>query len=305
MRAQFVRRMGPAFALALGCLLLNFGLLPAQEPPAGTPIRIGLPANLFRDIPRATAQALLPTFGKLMEGQTGLKGQPILLADSNEVAQQLADGKVQIGVFHGFEYAWAQTKYPELKPLVIAISQNNPYLSAQIVVPADSSIQKLEDLKGQQFAIPKGTREHCRLFTFRNIHQLGHKQDKFFSQISNPPNVTAALDAVAEGKMQGAVVDGTALENYLWLNPGKANKLRTLMKSETFPTGAIVYKEGGMPEADLLKYKTGLITAHQTTAGTQLMMLWKMSRFEVVPADYHQLLTNIAKAYPPTAGEEP
>src|SRR5579864_2370091 len=294
MRAHFGRRFGLAFALAMGMILVGFGRATADEP-AGTPIKIGLPANLFRDIPRATAVALLPTFGKLMEGQTGLKGQPILLADSEEVAQQLADGKVQIGVFHGFEYAWAQTKRPELKPLVIAISQNNPYLTAQIVVPADSSIQKLEDLKDQQFAIPKGTREHCRLFTFRNIRQLGHKQDKFFSNVSNPANVTAALDAVADGKVQGAVVDGTALENYRWLNPGKANKLRTLMKSETFPTGAIVYKEGGLPEAELQKYKTGLVTAHQTATGMQLMMLWKMSRFEVVPADYHQLLTSIAK----------
>src|SRR6516165_6552721 len=93
MVAHFVCRIRAAFAVALGCLLLGFGLLPAEEPPAGTPIKIGLPANLFRDIPRITADALLPTFGKLMEGQTGMKGQPILLADSNEVAQQLADGK--------------------------------------------------------------------------------------------------------------------------------------------------------------------------------------------------------------------
>src|SRR5262249_33156811 len=178
-------------------------------------------------------------------------------------------------------------------------------LTAQIVVPAESSINRLEDLKDRQFAIPKGTREHCRLYVFRNCRLLGHKQDKFFGGISNPPHVTAALDAVVDGKVQGTVVDGTALENYRWLNPGKADKIRTLMKSEVFPTGVIVYKEGGMPEADLKKFKDSLISAHQTISGMQLMMLWKMSRFEVVPADYHQLLSNTAKAYPPPIGEEP
>ncbi|HEV3145965.1 MAG TPA: PhnD/SsuA/transferrin family substrate-binding protein [Gemmataceae bacterium] len=309
MFARFVRCSGFTFGLGLGCLLVSLSWLPAQESPSAPappgPVKIGLPANLFRDIPRPTAEALLPTFGKLMEGQTGMKGQPMLLNNSHEVAQQLVDGKVQLGVFHGFEFAWAQSQHPELKPLVIAISQNNPYLNAQIVVPADSSFNKLEDLKDQQFAIPKGTREHCRLYVFRNCRLLGHKQDKFFGNISNPPHVTAALDAVADGKVQGTVVDGTALENYRWLNPGKSGKLRTLMKSETFPTGVIVYREGGMPEADLQKFKSGLVTAHQTTNGLQLMMLWKMSRFEVVPADYHQLLSNIVKAYPPPAGEEP
>src|SRR5262249_52379150 len=143
MLAQFSRRFGLAVSLAMSFVLLSFTLLPAEEPPRRT-VKIGLPANLFRDFQRPAVEALLPTFGKLMEGQTGMKGQPMLLANSNEVAQQLIDGKVQLGVFHGFEYAWAQSQHPELKPLVIAVSQNNPHLTAQIVVPAESSINRLE-----------------------------------------------------------------------------------------------------------------------------------------------------------------
>ena len=101
------------------------------------------------------------------------------------------------------------------------------------------------------------------------------------------------------------MVDSVAWENYQWMNPAKAAKLKLLMQSEAFPTGVIAYREGSMPEAELKKFRDGLTTAHQRPEGMQLMMLWKMKGFDVVPADYQQTLAEIAKAYPPPIGEEP
>src|SRR5438046_2902018 len=86
------------------------------------PVKIGLPANLFRDIPKITIDALMPTFTKLMESQTGVRGQIILLKSGDEVARQLNDNRIQYAVLHGFEFAWAQTRHKDLRPLVIAIS---------------------------------------------------------------------------------------------------------------------------------------------------------------------------------------
>lgn len=274
----------------------------AEETPP--PIKIGLPANLFRDIPKFTLDALLPTFGKLMESQTGLKGEPVVLTGANEVTQQLIDNKVQFGVYHGFEFAWAQSKNNQLKPLVIAVNQS-PKLTAQLIVASDSKVDKLEDLMGQKFAIPRGTREHARLFIGRRIRNIGQRQEKFFSQVTTPPHVAAALEDVASGKVQATVVEGVAWENFKFTFPGRAAKLKTLMQSESFPTGVIAYKEGGIRDADLKKFKDGLTTAHSRQEGLQLMMLWKMSRFDVVPADFQQLLTETVRAYPPPIGDEP
>ncbi len=273
----------------------------AQERPQ---VKIGLPANLFRDIPRITVDALMPTFARLMESQTGLRGETVLLAGSDEVGTQLANNKVQLAVFHGFEFAWAQNKHKDLKPLVVAVSQS-PKLTAQVIVAKDSSVQKLEDLQGQKVAIPRGTREHARLFLSRRTRSLGHRQDKFFGSITTPFTVAAALEDVASGRVQATVVDGDAWTNYQWVNPGRAAKLRTLLQSEQFPTGVIAYKEGVLPPADLKRFKDGLTSAHQNAGGLQLMMLWKMSRFEDIPADYQQHLADIVRAYPPPIGDEP
>ena len=53
------------------------------------------------------------------------------------------------------------------------------------------------------------------------------------------------------------------------------------------------------------KFKDGLTTAHKNDKGLQLMMLWKMKRFDSVPPEYPQTLADIAKAYPPPIGDEP
>jgi ABC-type phosphate/phosphonate transport system substrate-binding protein len=271
----------------------------------GAPIQIAMPSSLFRDFPKVTVDALMPTFNKLMESQTGLKGKIITLSGADEIGQQLSDNKVQLAVFHGYEFAWAQTKHPNLRPLVVAIKKDST-LTAQIVVAADSKIEKLGDLQGERVAVPRGTPEHCRLFLARRIRGIGHRQEKFFSQSTTPAHVAAALDDVASGKVKVTVVDSVAWDNYQWMNPGRAGKLRTLLRSESFPTGVVAYNEGGLPKADLKKFKDGLTTAHQNDKGLQIMMLLKLSRFESVPPNYQQSLVDIAKAYPPPInGDEP
>ena len=120
----------------LGALaLVGFGFLaalPSRQARAEDPaaVQIGLPQSLFRDFPKVTVEALMPTFTKLMESQTGMRGKVVLLAGPDEVGRCLTDNKVQIGVFHGFEFAWAQTKDPALRPLCVAIKQNGTLSAA-------------------------------------------------------------------------------------------------------------------------------------------------------------------------------
>jgi ABC-type phosphate/phosphonate transport system substrate-binding protein len=273
----------------------------AEDPRA---IQIGIPQNLFRDVPKPLYEAVAPQIGKLMQKVMGVSGNVMLLSGGDEVRRDLDENKVQLGVFHGFEFAWAQSKNPELRPLVIAVKQNQK-LNAQVIVASNSSIAKLEDLKDQPVAIAKGTPEHARLFLSRRTQRIGHRMDKFFGPRSSPNNVTAALDDVINGKAKATVVDGAAWESYTFNFPGKAAKLKPLLKSEDFPAGVIAYKQGALTEAEIKRYRDGLTAAHQCSDGMQLMMLAKMKRFEVIPADYQQTCTNIARAYPPPIGDEP
>ena len=168
-----------------------------------------------------------------------------------------------------------------------------------------SSIEKLEDLKGQPIAIANGTPPHAKLFLRRRLQRQGHRMEQFFGTNTTPQNAAQAFDDVISGKVKATVVDGAAWESFQFMNPGRAAKLKPLIKSEDFPAGVIAYKQGCLTEAEIKRFREGLTTAHEREMGMQLMMLWKMKRFDVVPADYQQTLTNIARAYPPPIGDEP
>src|SRR5437879_5250843 len=99
--------------VALVAGLLGSAALPAGEgleAPPGT-VRIGLVQTLFRDVPEPMVQLLMQPFSTLMRSQTGLNGRIIMGGDAHELGSRLHEGTVDLGVFHGFEFAWAQQKY--------------------------------------------------------------------------------------------------------------------------------------------------------------------------------------------------
>jgi ABC-type phosphate/phosphonate transport system substrate-binding protein len=205
---------------ATGLLLLTVtaggALLGVREPapaaetlPAKT-VQIGLVKSLFRDTPESLIQVLAKPLKTLMEAQTGLTGQLQVAGDANNLGQQLHEAKVQLGVFHGFEFAWARQKYTDLKALVIAVSSNR-VLHANLVVHRDSKAECCADLKGTTLAIPRTSREHCHLFLERRCPGAGEAPRKFFGCLTTPATIEDALDDVVDGMAQAAILDSLSL----------------------------------------------------------------------------------------------
>jgi len=48
------------------------------------------------------------------------------------------------------------------------------------------------------------------------------------------------------------------------------------------------------------KFCEGMVKAHDSARGQQLLELCRITRFESVPADYDRMLADIAKSYPTT-----
>src|SRR5579871_2722246 len=91
----------------------------AAEQGSASLVRIGVVSSLFRDIPAPMATSMLRPMKSLIETQTGLLGEVAPAGDALQLGQMLVDAKLQLGVFNGFEFAWARLKHPKLQPLVI------------------------------------------------------------------------------------------------------------------------------------------------------------------------------------------
>ncbi|MBX9680908.1 MAG: phosphate/phosphite/phosphonate ABC transporter substrate-binding protein [Gemmataceae bacterium] len=283
--------------VALLLPLCGLALRPRVEAAEASPVRIGMVASIFADVPPALVQILSPSFGTMMKEFTGLDGTLIVGGDPFDVSKDLKEGKLQLAVFHGFEFAWAQERDPALKPLLVAVNKHRS-LQAHLVVRNDCNAACVSELKGEAFALARKTREHCKLFLDKQCQTTTGTDAKTCFVVANPSHPEAALDAVASGKAKATVVDTLALDAYRDIKPSVFARLKVLKQSEHFPTGVVAYREGSLPPALVARFREGMIAANKTDRGRDMLSMWKITAFELVPGDYQKTLADILRAYP-------
>jgi ABC-type phosphate/phosphonate transport system substrate-binding protein len=283
-----------AFVLSLVALRVPA----ADEQPSPEPIKIGMAKSIFVDVPQVLVQIAAPAFNALTKECTGLNGQMVVGGDHAELCQKLHRDEVQLAVFQGIEYAWVHDKHPDMVPLMVAV-YCQPTLKANLVVRKDSDIAGFADLRGKDLAYPKKSKEHCRLFLERNCSECGQCEPKaFFSQIARPASMEGALDDVCAGRAPACIVDAVTLEHYIGLKPGCGARLRVAKQSETFPPAVICYRKGGLSEATINRFRTGMMNANKNDKTRDMMAMYMITSFEPLPADYFQIVNEILKTYP-------
>ncbi len=289
---------GSGAALVLSWMLvMPPGSASAAEDSPDKPIQIGIVNSLFRDTPASLIGILSRPLKTLMEAQTGVSGDLVLSGDAIALAEKLKANKVQLGVFHGFEFGWARQHCPELKPLVIAVAQHR-LQHAHLVVLKDGGVNACGDLKGKTIGLPAVSREHLHLYLERRCPALGSDPQKFFARVHRPSDPEEALDDLITGRSEAAIVDRLALDSYQRSKPELAAKLRVLQQSEAFPASVIAYYPGSLDEAMLKRFREGMINATQSQRSKDLLKLCRITSFEDIPPEYEQLLVEIIKAYP-------
>jgi ABC-type phosphate/phosphonate transport system substrate-binding protein len=258
-----------------------------------------MPQNFFPDMSAALIETVTEPFVTIMHDTAGLSGKLVVGGDPFAVAQQLSAKDLQLGVFHGYEFAWIQKKHPELLPLMVAVNAQQP-LRAFVLVPKDSAAKAFADLKGKDLAVPKRTKQHCRYFIERLSRGAGAGDAKgFFGKVAFGASVETALNELAAGKIQAAVVDALGLEFYKDLSPGRFAKLRVLTQSEVFPPLVIAYCQGGLDDATLGKVRAGLRAAPKSEAGRGMLTTWSLTSFDPVPANFAETLAASLKTFSP------
>src|SRR5262249_48168431 len=151
--------------------------------------------------------------------------------------------------------------------------------------------------KSKPLALFRNCREHCRLFLNRLCKQAGHAPERFFSEIKQIDNAEAVLDDVADKAVAAAVVDNLSLESFRRRKPARFALLKVIEKSITFPASVVVYRDGALDDAARRKFQQGMLNANKSVIGKQMLTMWKLTAFEMVPADYEQTLAEVVKVY--------
>jgi len=260
-------------------------------------LRIGVVQTMFRNTPETVVQIALKPFKNLLESSTGLSGEIVPGGQPLALARKLQDDQLQLAVFHGFEFAWARQKYPELKAISIAVNKQ-PHLHAVLVVHQNCKATSYTGLQGKVVAMPMQNKEHCRIYFERRCVKPGVKPTKFFQEITDPNDAFDALDDVVDRVAEATVVDSVAFDSYCSTKPARGRQLRILSQSEAFPCGVIACNPKRFDNESLSKIQSALLSAKESKAGLKLFEMIRITGFESVPANFEAHLNETARLYP-------
>lgn len=259
---------------------------------------IGSSGSLTSSSSNVKEDDALETLRSFIKDETAMENKIIKEKNWQTVVDKLEKQELQIGVFQGYEFAWAKEKAPDLKPLMLAVKVYR-YPAAFVVAKSDNKASDFGGLEGQTIAIPLTSKGFPTLFVEREALAKGKKLDAFFSKITNPEEPEDAIDDVVDGVVGAAVVDQAVLKAYERRKPGRFAKLKPVAKSQPFPPPVIAYKDKELDDATLEKFRNGLIKASTKERGQRMLNMFHLTGFETIPDDFPKVLEETRKKYPP------
>jgi ABC-type phosphate/phosphonate transport system substrate-binding protein len=240
----------------------------------------------------------LETLKSFIKDETGFNNDISRQKDWRELADKMAKGELHLGVFQGYEFAWAQKGHADLKPLALAVNVYR-YPVTYVVTRKEDEVKDFAGLQGKSIYMPETSQPFLRLFVEHQTQALGKEPKDFFSKITSVQNVEDALDDLVDGMIQAAAVDRAALEAFRQRKPGRFNKLKEVAKSQPFPPVLIAYYDKVLDDATLRTFREGLLGASKKEKGKTVLTLFRLSGFDPVPEDFDKVLADTLKEYPP------
>jgi ABC-type phosphate/phosphonate transport system substrate-binding protein len=283
-------------ACAVAALLAS--LAAGRDEPAV--LLIGSSAATTDPAARRREEASRPTLQRFIKEETGLDNKVTHQKDWRDLADRLTRGELHLGVFEGYEFAWAQERRPGLKALAVAVNVHR-YPVACVMVQRGGPVKGFAALQGRSIYLPAEGPHHLRVFVEQRCRVAGKTAATFFAKITSQESVEDALDDVVDGAIAAAAVDHAALEAYQRRKPGRARRLRELTRSQPFPPPVVAYHGTALSEASRRRFAAGLLAAHRKEKGRTMLTYFRVTAFQAVPDDYPRVLARSRKEYPAPA----
>jgi phosphonate transport system substrate-binding protein len=165
--------------------------------------------------------------GEYLEKETGLKVQFTPVSDYAAVVEGLAAKKIDMAWLGGFTYVQASLRTQGGAMPIVQRAEDEKFTS-KFIVPADSPVQTIGDLKGKNFAFgsPSSTSGHLmpRFFMLKD----GIDPDKDFKNVAFSGAHDATVAFVASGKADGGALNASVLDKLLEKGDANAKRVRVI-----------------------------------------------------------------------------
>ena len=165
--------------------------------------------------------------GDYLEKETGLEVVFTPVSDYAAVVEGLAAKKIDLAWLGGFTYVQAKLR-TNGEALPIVQRAEDEVFTSKFIVPADSPVKSLSELKGKTFAFgsPSSTSGHLMPRFF--LLQDGIDPDRDFARIAFSGAHDATVAFVASGRAEAGVLNASVMDKLLEKGDANAGRVRVI-----------------------------------------------------------------------------
>jgi phosphonate transport system substrate-binding protein len=210
-----------------------------------------------------------------------------------EINQLLDRGEIDIAFICSGPYAGKKDEYG-FQVLAVPQVQNSYFYRSYLIVNANKTFQRLEDLRGQVFAFTDPESNTGRLAPIFWLHQMGEKPETFFSKAIYTYSHDNSILAVGRGLVDGAAVDSLVWEHLQNTRPELSRPIRIIRRSEPFAIPPVVASRE-FPRGKKNRVRQILLSMHLDDQGRRILKELMIDRFITPPADWFENAREIRK----------
>jgi phosphonate transport system substrate-binding protein len=299
-----MRRWTSALGLALVLALGGCATVAADVPFVDLTQRQVLPEAAHTEIEplRMAVAAVLSPEGNI-DSYAGLArylgdylGRPVELIQRRtyaEVNELVAAGSVDLAFVCTSAYVSGSDR-GDMELLVVPEVNSERVYYSSVIIPADSTVTAIEDLRGKVFAFTDPMSHTGRVYPTYLVQQLGEDPDAFFSSSFFTYSHDKAIEAVADGVAEGAAVDSLVLDYALARDPNLQDRVKVIHRSPPFGSPPVVVPAGLAPDLRQ-QLKQALLDLHASSAGRAILTEIGVDKFVIGDdADYESVRTLVS-----------
>jgi phosphonate transport system substrate-binding protein len=175
---------------------------------------------------------------------------------------------------------------------------------AKLIIPGDSSAKGMADLRGKVFAFTDPISFTGRMYPTYLLHEMGETPEKFFERAIFTYSHDDAIDAVAQGLVDGASVDSLVLDFAMNRDPELASRIQIIHTSESFGIPPVVVGPQIRPQLKA-QLEEILLNMHNDEEGLAALQALDYDRFVPISDEAYRSTDYIVSRFHLVAVEEP
>lgn len=248
-------------------------LQPVKKVSREEPLRIAVGAMI-------TPRAGFAYYRRLLDYIGGKLGRPVQFVSKEkyeEVNELLKKGELDIAFVCSGPYVTGHDGFG-LELLVAPQAYGKTVYYSYIIVPSDSRLKNLHDLRGKTFAFSDPDSNSGKLVPTYMLARMKETPDTFFKKFVFTYGHDKSIKAVAEKLVDGAAVDSLVWDYLDKTDPQYTSQTKIILKSPPYGIPPVVVRPG--LDADTKeRLKNIFLTVHTDEAGREILKGMMIDRF--------------------------